>query len=106
MEHPGAPEQPRPQEIRVYYSPETGEIVHVHALATPGQDLDRKRVAEELSPLEASLRERHQRSVEYLTVEEADLRELTRPGIEIRVDVETKRLVGTELPTEPFSEKR
>jgi hypothetical protein len=103
-EQPRPPEQPQPQEIRVYYSPETGEVVHVHTLVTPGQYIDSKRIAEEFSPWEESLRERHQSPLEYLTMQGAELRELIRPGIAIRVDVEAKRLVETELPTEPSSE--
>jgi hypothetical protein len=84
-------------QIRVYYDPASGDIVHVHRLVASADDsLDERRIDEEMSAFEESLRERHPTALEYLVVDEASLQEAVGPEVNLKVDVTAKRLVRDE----------
>jgi hypothetical protein len=77
-------------ETRIYFRPQSGEVVHVHQLAgAPAEDLDRERVAEEMNAFHSALEQRLG-DVDFLVVEESDLPEEDKP---VRVDIEHRRLV-------------
>lgn len=94
-EQPSGPEGTlQVQQIRVYYDPESGQIVHVHQLvAIADEPLDERRINEEMTAFEESLRERHAAALEYLIVDEALLQEAVSPAVNLRVDVPEKRLI-------------
>lgn len=94
-EQPSGPEGTlQVQQIRVYYDPESGDIVHVHQLvAMADESLDERRIDDEMRAFEESLRERHPTALEYLIVDEASLQEAVSPEVNLKVDVSAKRLV-------------
>lgn len=89
----GAP-QLNTVQIRVYYDPNSGAIVHVHSLAVAtGDELDSDRIEQEMTLFETSLRQRHGRELDYLVTDEAALSEATSPDVNLRVDPRTRQLV-------------
>jgi hypothetical protein len=87
------------QEVRVYYDPITGDIIHIHELVgidegvgTPGFLREGTRITEEMTAFEESLRERHQSNLEYLVVDETSLQDLASDD-HFRVDVVEQRLI-------------
>jgi hypothetical protein len=90
---PAGPEGLKVEQVRVYYDPESGEVLHVHQLVSPpGEELESERVEDEMRVFEESLRQRYP-DIRYLTMGEADLPKF---GEGIRVDVEQGRLVAVE----------
>lgn len=77
---------------RVYYDPESGQVVHVHRLVSP-EDLDDARIEEELAAFEESLEQRHAVPLESVDVDDAELQQLTASNAAFRVDVAARRLV-------------
>lgn len=80
-------------EIRVYYDPDTGDIVHVHSLVAVGDELADERIADELAAFESSLAQRHGRQLGHIVADEATLAESVSPAVTLRVDTESRRLV-------------
>jgi hypothetical protein len=95
QEQPSGPEGTlQVQQIRVYYDPESGDIVHVHQLvAMADETLDERRIDDEMTAFEQSLRERHATALEYLIVDEALLQEAISPEVNLKVDVSARRLI-------------
>jgi hypothetical protein len=99
-EQPNKPDGVEVQQVRVYYSRESGEVIHVHTLVVvPGERLEEDDIRQEMSVLEESLRERHESELEYLIVDEADLQRMGHPGFRTAVDVSTKRLLFQDVST-------
>jgi len=91
---PGEAAPLRTVEIRVYYDPDTGNIVHVHSLVVAaGDELDDERIAEELAAFETSLTQRHGQQLGHIIADEAALAESISPTVNLRVDTESRRLV-------------
>jgi hypothetical protein len=77
----------------VYYD-STGAIVHIHKVVSiRGEEVAQARVAEELEIFERSLRQREKRRLRFLVVAEDDLRAPVDPGVSLRVDVRSRRLL-------------
>ena len=89
-------------QTRVYYDPETGDIVHVHRLAVAtGDTLEQDRVEEEMAVFEASLEQRHGRPLDHIVVDDAALVEAVPPDVHLRVDLDTRRLVRARTADTP-----
>jgi hypothetical protein len=89
-EQPALPMGLQTAEVRVYYEPDSGRVVHVHQLVSaPGEELDAQRIEDEMAAFEEVLRSRHP-GILYLVVAADDL---PRSGQGMRVDVERTILV-------------
>ena len=77
---------------RVYFDADTGDIVHVHRLAS-ADALDEDRIEEELAVFEQSIEERHGRALASLDVDEAELEKAVSPDVVLKVDTNEQRLV-------------
>jgi hypothetical protein len=87
----------RVQQIRVYFDPTSGEIVHVHQLLAPaGDPLDEQRIEDEMQAFEESVRDRHSEGLEYIVVDDELVREAVSPEVNLRVDVSRRKLVREE----------
>ena len=94
---PRSPEGLKVHQIRVYYDPSSGNVVHVHQLVTPpGESLNEQRIAEEMNIFEKTLRQRHDIGLEYLVIDESELQRASGPEGNLRVDVPAKRLIPAE----------
>jgi hypothetical protein len=83
-------------ETRIYFRPQSGEIVHVHQLAAgPGDALDRERVLEEMNAFGSAVEQR-MGEIDFLIVEESDILTDGRP---LSVDIEHRRLVARDRPS-------
>jgi hypothetical protein len=92
---PRGPEGLQVHQIRVYYDPGSGEVLHIHRLVTPpGENLSQDRIDEEMSPMEQSLSDRLGAALAHLIVTEADIQKLAGPDVELVVNLATKRLVA------------
>jgi hypothetical protein len=81
-------------QTRVYYDPQTGDIVHVHRLAVAtGDMLEQDRIEEEMAVFEASLEQRHGRPLDHIVVDDAELTAAIAPDVHLRVDLDTRHLV-------------
>jgi hypothetical protein len=77
---------------RVYFNPETGEIVHVHRVASAGP-LTAEQVDEELDAFAASVEQHHGQTLDSVDVDESDLLASVSPDVSLRVDLSGRRLV-------------
>jgi hypothetical protein len=75
---------------RVYFDPETGQIIHVHQVASAGT-LTEEQVNEELDAFAASIQRRHGRVLDRIDVQEAEFASLS-PEARLNVDVTARRL--------------
>ena len=92
-DEPAIPDGLKIEQVRVYYDPGSGDVMHVHQLVSaPGEELDSRRVEDEMKVFEEAVRQRHG-DVDYLVVEAADLQ---GSGESMKVDVEQRRLVRAE----------
>jgi hypothetical protein len=77
---------------RVYFDPETGEIVHVHRIASAGP-LTAAQVDEELDAFAESIEARHGRTLDSVDVDESELLASVSPDVSLKVDVSGRRVV-------------
>jgi len=77
---------------RAYFDPETGQIIHVHRVASAGPLTD-EQVNEELDAFAASIEQRHGRVLDSVDVDETEFATSLSPEVLLRVDVATRRLI-------------
>jgi len=89
-QHPAPPPGLQVYETRLYFDPETGNVLSVHQLVSaPGEQLSSEEIDAEMSAFEESVRKRHS-NVDFLVVEPGDL----NAGDEgLSVDVKRRSLV-------------
>jgi hypothetical protein len=76
---------------RVYFDPETGQVVHVHRVASAGPLAD-DQLQDELDAFAASVQQRHGRELDSIDVEETELAASFTPDTTPKVDVAARRL--------------
>ena len=86
------------KEVRVYYDPKSGDIVHVHQLLVPkGESIDAERIEEEMGIFEASLRQRHSRQLAHIVVDQEAFERSVSPEVTLSVDVASHALVSQDM---------
>ena len=91
MSEPTTPMGLRVHEVRVYFDPATGKVLHLHQLvSSPGDEPDAEGVQNLMNRFEAGLRERFG-ELDYITVSAEELHDVSDPGI--TVDVKRRALV-------------
>lgn len=77
---------------RVYFDTETGQILHVHRIASTGPLTDQE-IAAEADAFAASIRERHGRALDSVEVDESELAAAVNPNVLLKIDTVGRRLV-------------
>ena len=86
-------------ETRVYYDPDTGEVVHLHSLmAHPSDRLGQRRIREEMATFEESLAVRHDRPLASLKLTAEEASRVLLPGVRLRIDVRDGTLIANQAP--------
>lgn len=86
-------------ETRVYYDPDTGDVVHLHSLmAHPSDRLGERRIREEMATFEESLAVRHDRPLASLKLTAEEASRVLLPGVRLRIDVRDGTLIADHVP--------
>ncbi|WP_224049383.1 hypothetical protein [Arthrobacter sp. NicSoilB4] len=98
-ETPQAPEELDVIWTRLFYDPESGQVVHMNTLVSPhGAGLDQKRIDQEAKSLEDAVAQRYEKTLKSVDI--SDEKILTRTlesNTAFKVDPETGQLVFEEV---------
>lgn len=88
-------------QTRVYYDPDSGDIVQVHRLAVPeGESLDAERIEEWMSTVGSSIKQRHGRALESLEVRAEAFDEAAGSAVSFRTDVQARVVIREDIEAE------
>jgi hypothetical protein len=85
--------------VRIYYDPASGDILHVHQVASSAADnLSEERINEELDAFDEALRARDPRVEDFIEADSAAIVDAMAPDVNLHVDVDRQVLVQDTGP--------